>query len=187
MSLKFQVDGKAAGDTLKRNLANVQGRLSNAAKATITEAERRILAAGKADMAAGGNFGSARWQRGLHTRVTQTGPQSFILTVLHRVPFWRIFEFGGRIKGRPLLWIPLPWANTKVRARDYPRPLFRVDRAGKNPLLMTSTGKGKATAVYVGVKSVFLKRRFHLRRVIRNVSRQMPALFRKAQRLKGNE
>ena len=185
MSLKFQLFGKDVGTTLRRNMDLTYGRLADASRFAINDARTRILEAGRTDMSKGGNFGSARWQQGLQADVTpaQSRVVNLILAVYHRVPFARIFEYGGTIKGRPLLWIPLPWNPNKVRARDFPGKLFRVDRAGKNPLLMTSTGSGKASAMYVGVKQVRLKRRFHLRPIIRRVAKQMPFLFKRAMRL----
>jgi hypothetical protein len=157
-------------------------RVAQAARRALEEAGERIVTAGKEDMLAGGNFGSPRWQTSLTAPVLPVGVETSNLTlsVRHAVPFWRIFEYSGKILGRPLLWIPLPWNPTKVRARDFPGKLFRVDREGKNPLLMTGR---PARAMYVGVKSVFLRRRFHLRPIIRRVAKTMPALFRKWMRL----
>jgi hypothetical protein len=63
------------------------------------------------------------------------------------VKFWRVFQNGAIIHGKPMLWIPLSFAKDAqgIRAKDYPGKLFRVDRkGGLAPLLMTSSGGGKA-------------------------------------------
>lgn len=185
MSLRLSLGGNKVGDTIRLRYARQQGRVADAARHSMNEARDRILTAGRADIRAGGKFG-ARWTEGLQGTVEPQGVRTSNLTlsITQRVPYWKVFEYSARILGKPLLWIPLPWNPVKVRARDFPGKLFRVNRKGKNPLLMQKVGKN-ATAMYVGVKSVFLKRRFHLRTIIARVAKQMPALFRKAKRLAG--
>lgn len=180
--LKLKLEGTDVRTQMRINAERQRRRVAQAARRSMEEAGQRIVTAGKQDMLAGGNFASPRWQTSLTAPVLPVGVETSNLTlsVRHAVPFWRIFEYSGRILGRPLLWIPLPWNKFKVRARDFPGKLFRVERHGKNPLLMT--GK-PAQAMYVGVKSVFLRRRFHLRPIIRRVAKTMPALFRKWMRL----
>jgi hypothetical protein len=180
--LKLRLEGTDVRTQARINALRQRRRVAQAARRSMEEAGKRIVEAGKEDMLAGGNFGSPRWQTSLTAPILPQGVETSNLTlsVRHQVHFWRIFEYGGKILGRPLLWIPLPWNPAKVRARDFPGKLFRVNRRGKNPLLMT--GK-PAQAMYVGVKSVFLRRRFHLRPIIRRVAKTMPALFRKWMRL----
>lgn len=185
MSLKFRVFGERVGPAFRRNLDLTYGRLADATRFALNDARNRIITAGRADIAKGGNFGR-RWQEGLKADITPEGRRTanLIMSVYHEIPYARVFEFGALIKGRPLLWIPLPWNPHKVRARDFPGRLFRVNRKGKkNPLLMQSDGAGKATAMYVGVKQVRLKRRFHLRTIVRRVAKQIPFLFKRAMRL----
>lgn len=183
--LRLTLGGDKIGDTIRLRAKRQQERIADAARHSLNEARDRIIEAGRADIKAGGNFGS-RWTQGLTGTVEPQGVRTSDLTLSIRqaVPYWRVFEFSARIMGKPLLWIPLPWNRLKVRARDFPGKLFRVNRKGKNPLLMQRQGKS-AIALYVGVKFVFLKRRFHLRSIIKRVSKTMPALFRKAKRLAG--
>lgn len=183
MTLKFRLEGNRAATSIRTRAERRAGQVADAARLAMNEANRRILEAGRQDIQSGGNFGP-RWTTGLQGRVTPEGVRTSNLTlaITQAVPYWRVFEYGAKILGRPLLWIPLPWNPTKVRAREFPGKLFRVNRRGKNPLLMT--GK-PARAMYVGVKSVRLRRRFHLRQIIKRVSKQMPFLFRKAKRLAG--
>lgn len=180
--LQIKLAGDRIGDKVRINAQRQRARIAFAARKAMEEARDRIQVAGQDDMRAGGNFGSPRWQTSLHGVILPEGVQTSNLTlsIRHRVFFWKVFEYGATILGKPLLWIPLPWNPNKVSARDFPGKLFRVDRKGKNPLLMT--GK-PAQAMYVGVKSVRLRRRFHLRPIIRRVAKQMPFIFRKWMRV----
>jgi hypothetical protein len=94
-----------------------------------------------------------------------------------------------RATGKPMLWIPLSFASDAVgiRAGEYPGSLFRVNRAGKAPLLMTRQGKGPAEAKYFGKESVTEPKKFHLVEIIKEVSSEMPGLYRdNFRRLKSN-
>lgn len=95
------------------------------------------------------------------------------------VPYWTVFQFGKVIQGRPLLWIPLSFATDAqgVMARDYPGPLFRVDRAGKAPLLMTNVGK-RAEAKYFGKESVRIPKKFHLIEICTRIGRGLAEMYR---------
>src|SRR5690606_16192623 len=109
--------------------------------------------------------------------------------VRHAVPYWRVFEFGATIHGKPLLWIPLSFATDAQgkNARDYPGRLFRVDRAGKAPLLMTRRRGQEAEAKYFGKESVTIPRKFRLREIIRGVAKMTPTIYRRAfRRARGN-
>jgi hypothetical protein len=84
----------------------------------------------------------------------------------HRVGFMNIFERGGTIKGRPLLWVPLSSAPKKIggrrlTARLYIQkigPLHRINRSGKPPLLAgfalrAPAGKISAAQLRTGAKN----------------------------------
>lgn len=172
-------DNKSIGDKFRTRMKLRERAVTIAAKRTMEEAGEIITRQARADILGSGNF-SARWPNSLRVVIDKTrGPLNYVLRITSTIKYFFIHEFGGIIKGKPLLWIPLPWNRQKVRAREFSGKLFRVDRKGKNPLLMTPRGKGEAEAMYVGVKQVRLKRRFHLRDIVRNTARRLPALFRK--------
>jgi hypothetical protein len=125
---------------------------------------------------AGGNFGSQRWQQGFRALVSYVSRIEIVVRVTHAVKYWKVFEFGAVIKGRPLLWIPLSFAKDAIgkRARDYPGPLFRVDRKGKAPLLLTTGGVPK----YFGKESVKIPKKFHLRSIVRKNARRMKVWYK---------
>jgi hypothetical protein len=125
----------------------------------------------------GGNFGSARWQDGFRAKVSFQSKNDLTIRVTHEVPYWVVFEEGRVIRGKPLLWIPLSFGQAKgFRARDFPgKPLFRVNRIGKNPLLMNEQGPQ-----YVGVPSVTIPRKWHLRDIVKRVARNMRQFYKEA-------
>lgn len=161
------------------------GRSADAARATINWARDEVKRRWAIDVRSAGNF-SGRWVDALQGEITPRVGRTRRISLtfaMRGIPYWRIHEYGGIIKGKPLLWIPLPWTGLKVRARDYKGRLFRVDRkSGGNPLLMSPDGEAK----YVGVEQVRLKKRFHLRKIIREVGKQMGPRYRtEYRRLKG--
>lgn len=75
-----------------------------------------------------------------------------------RIPFLSIFEDGGTIHGKPLLWIPLRNAPLTIgkgitrghltprRLREAGVKLFSITRPGKLPLLATKINASRAAA-----------------------------------------
>jgi hypothetical protein len=132
-----------------------------------------ILSLGRANISAAGRFGR-RWTAGFRARVTEGG--GFIkITLTHAVPYWTVFQFGKVIHGRPLLWIPLSFASDAqgVLARNFPQPLFRVERPGRAPLLLASGGEPK----YFGKESVTIPKKFRLLEIAAEASRRMRDVY----------
>ena len=182
-TLRFKFDGDSMGRAFHAKMAGKATRVNRAVATAAKEAKQIILAEGAADIKRGGNFGE-RWIKSLTVDIEKTGAKKNKVTlhVYHKIPYADVFEFGATIFGRPLLWIPLSWTGIKTRARDWGRShggLFRVDRKGLNPLLLSIRDRQPK---YVGVRSVRLRKRFHLRAIIRRVSRRMGTLYRKAYR-----
>jgi hypothetical protein len=133
--LRFKLGGDKIGDTIRLRYQQQQLRIADAARHAMNEARDRIITAGREDIKRGGKFG-ARWTTGLQGTVEPQGVRTSNLTlsISQAVPYWRVFEYSARIFGKPLLWIPLPWNPIKVRAREFPGRLFRVNRKGKEPV-----------------------------------------------------
>lgn len=156
----------------KRQVAGVQTAARHAAS--------EIETLGRANIRAGGDFGSARWQQGFRARLSFRSNVDITIRVTHAVTYWKVFEEGRTIRGRPLLWIPLSFSTAKtlgVRARDYPNRLFRVDRVGRAPLLLDDTGPQ-----YFGKTSVRIPRKWRLRDIVRRTARNMGRFYREAMR-----
>lgn len=178
MPVVFKYEGKQLGPQFKKGVQKFSARQKAALNTAARQAAQEIEVQGRANIRAGGNFGSARWQKGF--RAIVSFGQAIVIRVTHAVPYWKVFEEGRTIKGRPLLWIPLSFSNAAklgVRARDYPTKLFRVDRTGKAPLLLDDTGPQ-----YFGKTSVRIPRKWRLRTIVKQVARKMSAFYREALR-----
>lgn len=170
-------DGDQLGRKFKNKTARFGERQIIAAQQAARMAADDMVNQGRADMRKAGNFKSERWQKGLQARVSYQSRSDITIRLVHAVFYWHVFQFGATIKGRPLLWIPLDFAKDAQgkSARDYPGKLFRVDRKGKAPLLMSDTGPK-----YFGKESVTIPKKFHLREIAAAVSRNMGTYFKKA-------
>lgn len=176
MTLRIHIDGRQAGQRLEHGLKRAQERIGRTIDATMKEASGNILKQGRANIASAGQFGR-RWREGLHADIRRDGTDTGIF-VYHDVPYFSVFEFGKTIKGKPLLWIPLSFARDaqKVRARDYSGGLFRVDRQGKAPLLLSITTREPK---YFGKEQVKIPRKFYIRDIARRVANQMRSIYSK--------
>lgn len=176
MTISIEMGNRQIGKDFRHGWQRESLRVARAVAATVIEISRRIEEAGREDISRAGNFGS-RWTEGFHAYPDISLTESHIRLV-HDVPYWSVFEFGKVIHGQPLLWIPLSFATDAkgVRARDYPGALFRVNRDGKAPLLMTP-GK-PAQAKYFGKESVTIPQKFHLRDIGRRFARQIGTVYR---------
>jgi hypothetical protein len=140
-------------------------------------AAQEILSEGQADIqGAPGNWGS-RWPAGLKAEVTEGGG-NIRISVSHMIPYFKIFEEGGTISGKPLLWIPLIFAPDAIgkSAGDLPQPLFRVYRkSGGAPLLLSTEDKQPK---YVGKEEVTIPQKFHIRDIARDVAKRMKDFYK---------
>lgn len=176
--IRIEIDlkgGTQVGRTLKRNFEQFRGRVINAAHVAARQAAQEILVEGRADISQAGKFG-ARWTEGLQA-AEDFGPDSSLVTIFHTVPYWRIFEVGGTIRGKPLLWIPLSFSDAVGKnARDY-GPLFRVDRKSGAPLLLSKADKKPK---YFGKPSVLIPKKFHLTEIARAVAGRLKDFYKAA-------
>lgn len=173
--ITFSDDGAGAkhAERMKREAKRMAAALIRAANGV----SREILTKGRADIRSAGRFGK-RWTQGLHADVEADKSGDAEIAVYHDVPYWRVFETGRVIHGKPLLWIPLSFAKDaqKVRARDFSGGLFRVDRKGsKAPLLLSiKTGEPK----YFGKKSVKIPKKFHILEICRAAAKKLKSFYR---------
>lgn len=176
IDIKVTVEGAPVGPQAVAALERQKQRIYRAiANATVKMADS-ILKSGRADIAGAGKFG-ARWTSGLTTGIASEGPVH-VVTLREAVPYWRVFQYGAIIKGKPLLWIPLSFAGITpgTRARDFPGRLFRVDRKGGGaPLLLSATDKKPK---YFGAESVRIPKKFHLVEIARAEAKTFGALYR---------
>lgn len=177
MTIRIRLDTRKAKTQIQRTATRHSERVIKSVQAAAEHVRQDILEKGRADIAAGGNFSSERWQQGFEVKKSYQSRTQIRLRVTHKVFYWRVFELGARIKGKPLLWIPLSFAADAlgVMARNFPGGLFRVDRQGKSPLLLSrETGEPK----YFGRRSVRIKKKWHLRRVVYQAFRRLNKYYR---------
>jgi len=178
VTVTFKMEnGDKIGSQFKRRVKKFSEKMTRATQSAAYRAADEIEVRGREDIRAGGNFGSDRWQDGFRAKVSYKSRTDINIRVTHTVFFWKVFEFGATIHGRPMLWIPLSFALDArgVRARDFPGRLFRVNRLGKAPLLLSDDGPK-----YFGKESVTIPRKWHLRQIVRDVSREMNDYYKDA-------
>lgn len=171
-------NGDQLGPKFSSGVKRFRDKAAAATQAAARAAARDIESEGRANIAAGGNFGSARWQDGFQAKVSYQSKAELTIRITHGVRYWVVFEEGRTIMGKPMLWIPLSFGQAKgVRAREFPGKLFRVNRLGKNPLLMNEHG-----AQYVGVPQVRINRKWHLRDIVKRIARNLRIYYKEAMR-----
>lgn len=176
-TIRLYFDNERVGQKFERSVTRQGARVRNAARAAAFDAGEEIKEQAAADMASAGNFGT-RWTRGLDVSITEGGG-NIRIAFKHNVPYFNVFQYGAVIEGKPLLWIPLSFAEDAkgVYARNYPGGLFYVDRSkkGKAPLLLSRKTK---EPVYFGKESVTIPKKFHVIEIIQSVAKKLPALFK---------
>jgi hypothetical protein len=174
--------GERVGPQLGRAGVRRSAQITRAQRGAARDVVDYVVPRGRVDIAGAGRFG-ARWTQGFRGQVTEGGGfvrVAFTMPSGAPMRYWRVFEFGAVIRGRPLLWIPLSFARDAqgIRARDYPGRLFRVDRKSGGAPLLLATGK-PATPKYFGKESVTIPRKFHLRDIIRAGAQKMREFYAK--------
>lgn len=139
----------------------------------VTEAGQLAVKEGDAHIAA------KRLPRGLRSTVQPKKPSlNASATITHRMARIGVFEFGGPIQGKPLLWLPieqnLPSAG---RQRWTPRRFVQrfgnlASARGPRPLLI-GTVQGQTVPVFHGVRQVNIRKRLDVAGVVAKVVAQL--------------
>lgn len=184
VDLRIKFGNEKIGQTYSRSVGNQRQKVLAAMRATAQLEADVIVDLGRADIrkASPAFAKSKRWAPGLNAKVTvRSGTYVIAVTHTEKTQFF-VHQFGATIKAKNksgLLWIPLDFAKDAqgVMARDFPAPLFRVDRQGKAPLLLSAKDKQPK---YFGIASVTIPKRFHIFEIIREVSRNAKDIYKKA-------
>lgn len=171
MAVRFRVP--PLKPQLDETMAHLKERMQEAATSSSEQLADNIQSAGRADIATAGRFGGS-WQSGFTYEISGDGNTKTIV-FHHSNPLWKVFQFGAKIQGKPLLWIPVDQGGP--RAKDFSGRLFQVKRSKKRdtPLLMSADDK---QVKYIGVKKVIIRRKFHLLKIIRDESKKLRDLFK---------
>ena len=181
------------------------GHVAKAATLAMRDTADTAKELGRASIAAGG-LGS-RWQKALRAEVYPRGRFSVNAAafIYHKIKYANIFERGGTIRGKPLLWLPLSGTPRKIGRRKFsPRnfsqsvgKLYPIPGASKPLLGARVSGKGKRKKVslsalkkggkagektrlvplFVGVPSVSLKGRMRIIRACVQARRMLPRFY----------
>lgn len=176
MVFRIRVD-KAAAPKFKQNLAGLQERFTKALTAAANMAASMILDRARADIASSGNFGDT-WISGLKVGVEGSSLKNMRISMTHDDPRAKIFENGGTIKGKPLLWIPLSGTDAVgTKAGDY-GGLYSVNNPRqRHPLLFSIKDKQPK---YFGIEQVTIPKKWHLAEVQKSVMANFRQLFDQA-------
>lgn len=176
--------------------------MAKAATAAVTRATGEAKTAGRASIQEAGF--SAKWQNALQAKVYPEGGVSLNAAglVYHKISYAGIFQEGGTIAGRPLLWLPieanLPGGEKWTPARFVQSigPLRSVRNARGRPLLVGQVGIGSTGAVlprqrgrsmvrsrqawlpvFVGIDVVEIAKRFHVTEAVEAANARLPAYY----------
>lgn len=180
MVLRIEFQNKRMGDQFRHGMIRNADKVATSAASALKQAEVQILERGRRQIASAGNFKSDRWQKGLQAEIKVVPPRDLVLSIRHLVPYFNIFQYGGVIRGKPLLWIPLSYTGLKIRAREYGRRygLFRVDRKSDGLPLLLSMRDRKPK--YFGKESVTMPKKFYVVEICRDVAKNLRGYYRKA-------
>jgi len=159
--------GQGPKDAAKAQSARLRKAITSTAYKIASEVQQR----GRVDIAQAGRFGP-NWIFGLRAfkQRREAGTRRTVVTVKHNIPFAEIFEEGGVVKGRPLLWVPISTERDAVgvRARRFNLKLFQIKSRKGTPLLITPKGTPK----YFGVRSITEPKLFHIRQIADEVAKR---------------
>lgn len=150
---------------LDQLLEDIEKQIYEAKAGAVQDAAALAIAEGRANVA-GAGF-PARWQEAVRSRFypnKQSGDPAAI--VFDVIPFAGVFETGATIRGRPLLWLPLGDKAGVRSPRQYPGKLVSVNVRGKPPLLFDAA-KREVGPLFVGVRTVTLRRRLDIARIFK--------------------
>jgi hypothetical protein len=130
--------------TFEETFAALQAPVAAAATASIRAAGDQLKRDARADIAAAGF--SSRWQNALRVNIYPKSGNSIEAAAFlyHKIAYADIFEEGGSIRGKPLLWLPLPNTPVKIGSQKMTPALYEaeigplryVSRGGLPPLLV---------------------------------------------------
>lgn len=175
---------------LDRFVGEAKDRMARAATATIADAAKLAVQAGRRSIAAGG-FGS-KWQNALQAKVYPPKGASLspAAEVYSKIKYAGTFEYGRTIAGRPLLWVPLDNApigrgGKRMSPAEFVRGggvLYSINHPGHAPLLaamLRGRGGRKLVPLYAGVPSITDPKKFDILAAVEGVRSQLPSLYEK--------
>lgn len=167
---------------LDKLLDQIGDDINDAAQGAVQDAAALAVKDGRANIAAAGF--SSRWQSALTSKFYPNEGDDPAALIYHKIGLAGVFERGVRIAGQPLLWLPIEDnLPSGVRSpKQYGRKLVSVNVAGHAPLMFDEFDRMRGP-LFVGVRSVDIKKRFDLYRIFAAAAERMIEFYQ--QRLKG--
>ena len=150
--------------------AAAAGAVEDVAKLAVKEGRENIAAAGF----------PLRWQQALTYNFYPNEGGNPAALIFHQIPYAGVFETGMTIQGKPLLWLPIE-ANLPAGVQSpkkYGRKLVSVNIAGKPPLLFDAVNR-LLGPLFVGVRSVDIRKRFDLYRIYAAAAARLGEFYEK--------
>jgi hypothetical protein len=160
------------GSKFRRSTFRQGERVRESIRLAAQDASDEMVEKGNQNIAGAGNFGS-RWQT-LQAPVTEGGG-NIRISLTHPIPYFMVHQKGATIRGKPLLWIPLPGAPVFPRGRG--NTFFARSRKG-NLLLFGKRGK-EIIPLRVAKKSVKIPKRFRVIEIAREVANNIAEFYRR--------
>jgi hypothetical protein len=175
MALEFSI--KLNTKEFQAGLDEFGSDLQSAFNTAKNMAASMILDQSRTDIASAGRFGSS-YLKGLTVKVEGNSIKTQLTS-----PGASVFQTGGTIHGKPLLWLPISGTDAVgTRAHDYPHKLFSVNRKAGGPPLLFSVADHAPK--YFGVPSVHIPKKFHLSEIQLRVMQNFATYFNTALRAK---
>jgi len=157
LSIRIKFVVAAAVGKLEEAFNDMLDPIAVASKNAMSAMANDIKLQGRINIGAAGF--STKWQNAFRVDVYPKGKRpsaSAAALVYHKIPYADVFETGATIRGKPMLWIPLPSIPRQINRRKMTPdmyvqkigPLFSIKRGpGKPPLLMAKISKNKRGGV----------------------------------------
>jgi hypothetical protein len=173
---------------LARAVEEIERKIRAAEAAAVQDAAKLAVKEGQANVAAAGF--SLRRQKGKVKYLFYSNVGSDPAAIIYfPMPFAYVFEKGVRIKGRPLLWLPIE-KNLPAGIHSpsqYGKKLVSVNVAGKPPLLFDATNR-LLGPLFFGTKSATIKKRLNLKAIFARAQERMKEFYeQRIKELDGND
>lgn len=167
MEISLKINSDQFKQSLETSGEKYAGALKTAANMIASMVQQQVTA----DIAGAGNFG-ASYVKALTVTVENT-----TIKLKLEAPGADIFEKGGTIHGKPLLWLPISGTDAVgTPASEYGDELFSVNRTieGGVPLLFSIKDRAPK---YFGVPSVKIPKKFHIAEIMNKIMDDFPAVY----------
>lgn len=167
---------QSLGSIIEPSIRGARSHVLRAMRATAQQAAEEIESRGTQDVAEA-NLPVGAQDQAVKVAVSEGGG-NIRLAVTSDLPYFNIYQKGGVIKGKPMLWIPLSSATDAkhIYARDYPGRLVLVNRkSGGVPLLLSTVDRKPK---YFGISQVTMPKRLHILEIIQDVVQKLAKTYR---------